>query len=102
MTRPRRLSVQTLTVLQALVLQPTNWRYGYELAKEIGLKSGTLYPVLMRLADEGLLESEWRAPARPGAPARHAYRLSAMGLAFARQQVLAAPAAGFGPGLKPA
>lgn len=52
--------------------------------KETGLLSGTLYPLLMRMADQGLVEAEWREPAQSGRPARHAYRLTAAGLAFAR------------------
>lgn len=51
--------------------------------KETGLLSGTLYPLLMRMTDQGLVEAEWREPAQPGRPARHAYRLTAAGLALA-------------------
>ncbi len=64
--------------------RPRAWQYGYELSKETGLKSGTLYPILIRFSDQGLLESQWQEPERPGKPARHAYRLTADGLAFAR------------------
>jgi len=64
-------------------MRSTEWRYGYDLTKEIGLQSGTLYPVLMRLADKGLLESAWHESDRPGAPARHTYRLTHAGVAFA-------------------
>jgi len=71
-------------VLGALAGTPRNWRYGLELARETGLKSGTLYPLLIRLADDGYLESRWIPPERPGRPARHAYRLNAKGIAFAR------------------
>ena len=53
--------------------------------KETGLSSGTLYPLLMRMTDQGLVEAEWREPAQPGRPARHAYRLTAAGFAFALQ-----------------
>jgi DNA-binding PadR family transcriptional regulator len=60
------------------------WQYGYELSRETGLSSGTLYPLLMRLSDQGLLESHWQEPERPGKPPRHAYRLTSEGLAFAR------------------
>lgn len=59
------------------------WRHGYDLMKETGLLSGTIYPLLMRMTDEGLVEAEWRKPAQPGRPARHAYRLTAQGLALA-------------------
>ena len=85
--RPRKSSPQTIRVLTALLGRAADWRYGYDLTKEIGLPSGTLYPVLMRLADQGLLDAEWRASDRQGAPARHAYRLSQAGIAFARASI---------------
>lgn len=69
--------------------QPRTWQYGYELSKQTGIKSGTLYPLLIRLSDQGLLESQWQEPERPGKPPRHAYRLTANGLVFARE--IAAP-----------
>jgi PadR family transcriptional regulator PadR len=31
----------------------------YELSEATRLQSGTLYPILMRLADQGLLASQW-------------------------------------------
>ena len=73
-----------LALLRALSGRAREWRHGYDLMKETGLLSGTLYPLLMRMTDQGLVEAEWREPARPGRPARHAYRLTAAGLAFAR------------------
>lgn len=85
--RQRRPSPQTILVLRALLLRPSDWRYGYDLTKEIGLQSGTLYPVLMRLTDKGLLESAWHPSDKPGAPARHAYRLTQAGIAFALANV---------------
>ena len=72
-------------MLQALLSRPQEWRYGYELTKEIGLKSGTLYPLLMRMTDEGLLQSEWHPASRPGLPQRHAYRLTHRGIVFAQE-----------------
>ncbi len=86
MARALNISRQTRLVLAALLTQPQAWRYGYDLAKETQLKSGTLYPILMRLSDQGLLESEWRAPLQPGRPARHAYRLTNAGAALAQDQ----------------
>jgi PadR family transcriptional regulator, regulatory protein PadR len=80
MARSRRLSPQTLSVLNALANRPADWLYGLELAKLTGLKSGSLYPILIRLSDRGLLESRWLEPAEQGRPARHAYRISAAGL----------------------
>jgi DNA-binding PadR family transcriptional regulator len=86
MTRSRRPSSQTLALLAALVERPLEWQYGYELSKGTGLKSGTLYPILMRLSDQGLLHSRWKDADRPGRPPRHVYRLSATGLALARRE----------------
>lgn len=73
-----------LLLLEALSAHEQQWRHGYDLMKETGLLSGTLYPLLMRMTDQGLVEAEWREPAQLGRPARHAYRLTAAGLALAR------------------
>jgi PadR family transcriptional regulator, regulatory protein PadR len=76
-------STQTLSVLAALCDQPSQWQHGYALAKQTGLKSGTLYPILIRLADRGLVEACWQDEPAPGRPRRHLYRLTAAGLASA-------------------
>ena len=76
-------SAQTLSVLSALCSQPSQWKHGYALAKQTGLKSGTLYPILIRLADRGLVEACWQDEPHPGRPRRHLYRLTADGLAAA-------------------
>lgn len=89
MKRNRPLSPQARLLMAALFAEPAAWRYGYELARETGLGFGTLYPLLIRLCDQGLLEAEWRAPLQPGRPARHAYRLTNTGMAAAA--ALAAP-----------
>jgi PadR family transcriptional regulator PadR len=79
MKRSRRTSPQTNSVVLALAVDPHAWRYGYDLCQETGLKAGTMYPILIRLADRGLLETAWEQPAVPGRPARHMYRLSSSG-----------------------
>jgi PadR family transcriptional regulator PadR len=76
-------SPQTMTVMAALSDHPSDWHHGYELAKETGLKSGTLYPILIRLSERGLLEADWEEDPAPGRPRRHLYRLTATGLAAA-------------------
>lgn len=75
-----------------LLVQPVDWRHGYELSKLTGLSSGTLYPLLIRLEQRGFLKSRWVDPERPGRPPRHAYRLSVDGLTFARGLVEASGA----------
>ena len=57
----RRPSPRTVAVLRALTAEPTQWRYGYELGQQLDLAAGSLYPVLIRLADQGLLEAAWRS-----------------------------------------
>jgi PadR family transcriptional regulator len=81
-SRPE-FSAQTLSVLTALCDQPSQWQHGYALAKQTGLKSGTLYPILIRLCDRGLVEARWQDEPQPGRPRRHLYRLTAAGLASA-------------------
>lgn len=68
------------------------WRHGYDLMKATGLFSGTLYPLLMRMTEQGLVEAQWLEPAQPGRPARHAYRLTGRGVAFARDALSGQPA----------
>jgi DNA-binding PadR family transcriptional regulator len=73
-----------LLLLQALSARGRQWCHGYDLMKETGLMSGTLYPLLMRMTDQGLIEAEWREPTQIGRPARHVYRLTTAGVAFAQ------------------
>lgn len=78
-----RLSPQTLLVLERFAERPTVWRYGYELSRATGLKAGTLYPILMRLAKYSLLEAKW-ITTEDGVPPRHTYRLTPNGMELAR------------------
>jgi DNA-binding PadR family transcriptional regulator len=76
-------SAQTLAVLAVLSAQPSSWQHGYAIARDTGLKSGTLYPILIRLADRGLMEARWEDEQPTGRPRRHLYRLTPEGLARA-------------------
>jgi DNA-binding PadR family transcriptional regulator len=87
MQRNRPLSAQAILVLRALAADSSRWRYGYDLGAEVRLKSGSLYPILVRLADRGLLDATWE-PGPDGRPPRHLYRLSTAG----REYVAALPA----------
>jgi len=77
------LSPQSTSVMAALAVEPSTWRHGYDLAKQTGLKSGTLYPILIRLAERGLVEAQWENEQPQGRPRRHLYRLTATGRATA-------------------
>lgn len=83
MSVSRRPSPQTRAVLLTLAESPNAWRYGYELCQQIGLKAGSMYPILMRLAARGLLETAWEKDAPAGRPPRHLYRLTGLGLELA-------------------
>jgi PadR family transcriptional regulator PadR len=95
----RRFSAQTLSLLAVLEAAPTSWRHGYRLAKETGLRSGTLYPVLIRLADRGLVEACWDDEQPAGRPRRHLYRLTPDGLAAARAALSEVPSARQSPAI---
>jgi len=69
MQRNRPPSAQAIKVLRALAADPARWRYGYDLTAEVHLKSGSLYPILVRLAEPrpaGDLLGAW--PGKPAAP----------------------------------
>ncbi|MDR0480891.1 MAG: PadR family transcriptional regulator [Gallionellaceae bacterium] len=84
MIRNRPPSKQARTVFAVLMIQPQRWRHGYDLAKSARLSSGTLYPLLIRLHQRGLLDARWEESDQPGRPPRHVYRLSAKGQRYAQ------------------
>jgi PadR family transcriptional regulator, regulatory protein PadR len=85
MTRTRRPSPQTVAVVLALADNTSGWRHGYDLCKELGLKAGTVYPILMRLHERGQVETTWETDPPAGRPARHLYRLSVAGAELAER-----------------
>jgi DNA-binding PadR family transcriptional regulator len=80
-------------VLAALAADPAAWRHGYDVGLRTGLKAGSLYPILIRLADRGLLEAQWESDPPPGRPARHLYRLTPAGVELALAHAPAATSA---------
>jgi DNA-binding PadR family transcriptional regulator len=78
MVRARRLSPQTIAVLGALSAH--EWRHGYDLCTSLDLRAGTVYPILLRLADRGLVETTWEDAPPRGRPPRHLYRLTGSGV----------------------
>ena len=68
-------------VIMAVLSQLDKERYGYSLIKRLNKKGfeidqGTLYPLLRRLEDKGLLDSEWRVE---GSRPRRYYVISQQG-----------------------
>ena len=74
-------------VLRAFLDDPTVPRYGYDLMKAAGLKSGTLYPMLGRLEDDQLVTSAWETPQQDGQRPRRYYRLTGEGIRVARLEL---------------
>lgn len=99
MALTRALSSHARIVLDVLLHAGGEWSHGYELARLADVKSGTLYPLLIRLEAHGYLEAEWQQPPEGGRPPRHAYRLTASGVQLARDHPpgdRAAPVTRFG------
>ncbi len=93
----KRLTRPTSRVLAVFLEMPRDWRYGYDLMKDAGLSSGTLYPLLARLTDDKWLESRWEESEFPGKPPRQSYRLTATGRVQAREAVARARASWLRP-----
>jgi PadR family transcriptional regulator, regulatory protein PadR len=78
-------------VLRAFLDDPAAPRYGYDLMKTAGLKSGTLYPMLGRLEDEKLVTSAWETPQEEGQRPRRYYQLTGEGMRVARLELAQLP-----------
>jgi len=76
MTRSRVPSPQTLALLSHFLRDPAAWQHGYDLARALDLRSGTLYPILARLDDRGFLQRRQEPSPLAGRPPRQLYRLS--------------------------
>ena len=84
MLRNRKLSQHSKLVLAEMLRGGAEWFYGYDLIQQTGIRSGTLYPMLIRFEQRGYLEAIWLDPAEPGRPPRHAYRLTQAGRELAK------------------
>ena len=76
--------------------------YGFDIIDATGLRSGTVYPILRRLEDAGLVSSRWeRAPRarQEGRPPRRYYELTGAGSEAVREALERYPriASVFGP-----
>lgn len=91
---PRRPSRRTMQVLQMFLIEPERWLHGYDLIKELDIASGTLYPILMRLHDRGVLATRWEESPMEGRPPRHMYRLTGDGQRWVRTVLADTPFSG--------
>ena len=86
MPRLPHTSRQAAILFRAMLDRPEQWQHGYALMQATGLKSGSLYPLLIRLADDGFLDGEWETGGDVARP-RRAYRLTPSGRALAQERL---------------
>jgi len=79
------MTIPTQLVLQVLLQDPGEERYGYEVGDLAGLASGTVHPILARLEGAGWVESRWEdvEASVAGRPPRRYYRLTSDGVGSA-------------------
>ncbi|MFF4026307.1 PadR family transcriptional regulator [Nocardia elegans] len=87
-----RITGPLVMVLDKLLDSPRDSFYGYDLSKSTGIKSGTLYPLLVRLEEAGWLESGWELAEVAGRPRRRFYKLTTEGLEGAYDILRSLPA----------
>lgn len=100
----RPMSPQAIGVLRVLLEDPSKPRYGLDIARQAGLKTGTLHPILHRLQQAGMIESFWEDPADhedQGRPRRRYYRFTGDGATHAYQAVARADVTDSLPTLRP-
>ncbi len=85
--RDVRMSLQTLRVLEVFLEDPATQLSGADVQKRVGVASGTLYPILLRLESAGWFVSRWESidPSAAGRPRRRLYRLTPGGLSRASE-----------------
>lgn len=75
----RPLSFTAVTILQAIA---AGARHGFDIMDAAGLPSGTVYPALGRLEEQGHVRSRWESPAiaqQAKRPPRRYYELTREG-----------------------
>lgn len=79
------MTLATQAVLRVLLDDPSKPRYGFDVAHEAGLATGSLYPILSRLEKMGWIKSFWEQSedVQGGRPRRRYYELTADGAAAA-------------------
>ena len=86
-----RLTLHTAIVLHCVA---SGYRHGFDIIDASGLQSGTVYPVLRRLEDAGMLKSKWERAERAHAeqrPPRRLYQLTGSGAEALREALARYP-----------
>ncbi|MFG3257617.1 PadR family transcriptional regulator [Streptomyces sp. NPDC048172] len=81
-----RLTRPTLEVLKVLLsATEDDPAWGLKICEEADLGSGTVYPILDRLTEQGWITGREETGPHPGRPARRYYELTAFGLRATRE-----------------
>jgi PadR family transcriptional regulator PadR len=77
----RKRTKAPIRVADVMLAHPKARHYGYDLSRAADVRSGSLYPILGRLIEDGWVTDEWEAPAKKhdGSPPRRYYRLTSLG-----------------------
>lgn len=81
MKKEPRLTLETISVIGALLERVDTELAGADIARITKLATGTLYPILFRCEEAGWLDSRWEDvdPVEAGRPRRRLYRVTPLG-----------------------
>lgn len=82
-----RVTIPTALILRAI---DNGFAFGFDVMRVTGLPSGTVYPALRRLENEGLVRSRWEdedLARSQGRPARKDYEVTVRGRRMLAQRV---------------
>jgi DNA-binding PadR family transcriptional regulator len=84
-----RMSGPTLKLLKVFLEHPKEALSGAQITKITNVGSGTLYPLLQRLADAGWIIGDWEKidPSEVGRPKRRLYKLTRSGQVAALKEL---------------
>ena len=76
------VTYQSMRILNAFAVAPDRELSGADLLAAGTVSAGTLYPMLLRLEEAGLLKSRWTEVKRQiqGTPRRKVYQITGMGI----------------------
>jgi len=82
-----RLTHQSLKVLQIFLEKPRDAHSGADIRRKTRLFSGTLYPILLRFEEAGILNSDWENadPSELGRPRKRLYKITGHGINVANE-----------------
>ncbi len=77
-----KISGKASDLLLFLCRSPNDGFSGYSMSKQLSIASGTLYPLLAKMEQAGLVEAEWEQedPSELGRPRRRYYKITGEGV----------------------